>query len=226
MAEKTKTLTLFHGDKGGVGKSFCASVYIDKKLASEAGSVVVEADNRNPDIERIFASHLPTERLDLTDHSGVMDFVDFLAENTAQEVIVSLPAGVGKTLNLESELIKGALDDLGYKLRVFWPINRLPDSIVLLKRFMTETALAEGAEIIVVLNGFFGDEDKFSRWNDSKVRKEFLAAGGSEKYLPALHDRVVDKIVGPFSLANDDLKYSEKAELQRWLKTAHEVCGD
>lgn len=224
MSETKKLLTLFHGDKGGVGKSFCAAVYIDKKLAAKENIKIIETDTRNPDISRLFKKTADVSRVDMTDHSGVLDFLDLLNETEASEVIVSLPAGIGRTLTMEADFIKSALDELGYKLRVFWPINRLKDSLTLLAQFHNDNPLAEGAEIIVVLNGFFGEADKFSRWHDSNIKKTVLKSGDIEVFLPPLHDRVVDAVSCPFSQATD-LRFSEKAELSRWLGLAQTAMG-
>jgi hypothetical protein len=219
-----KMLSLHHGDKGGVGKSFECSVHLDALLVAGKKDkvIVVESDTRNPDVARVFQSHFRLEQIDLKLHDGWMTLVDLLADHKDHEIVVSLPAGIGHFLEEESEFLVTALQDLGHGLKVFWPINRLKDSIILLMEFLKNPLSDHAEEIIVCLNGFFGEQKKFYRWNDSKTRKEFLARKGCrEIYLPELHERVVDSVAGPFSLAFEELRYSERTELQRWLKQAH-----
>jgi len=223
-------LTLFHGDKGGVGKSFVASTYIDAVLKNggKESLIVVESDTRNPDVGSLFAGLLDVQQIDLAAHNGWMDLINVLADNPGREIVVSLPAGIGAALQVESDYLSDVLADLKHELKVFWTINRLKYSVILLREFLQTSLAKNAAEIVVVKNGFFGDDHKFVRWNDSNVRKEFLKLKAArEIYLPELHERVVDEITKPWSVALDDaslgLKYATKAELQRWLKDAHKA---
>lgn len=220
-------LTLFHGDKGGVGKSFVAMVYIDFLLTAGRKDkvIVVESDTRNPDVARLFLKHLRVESIDLKLHEGWMELADLLADNPDMEIVVSLPAGAGHFLEEEAEFLGSVIKDLGHELRVYWPINRLKDSLILLKEFLATPLSDLAKEIVAVVNGFFGDQKKFHRWNSSKTRTEFLARPSArEVYLPELHERVVDAVSGPFSLA-EGLRYSEKTELERWIREAHSAIG-
>jgi len=217
------TLTLIHGDKGGVGKSFVASVLIDSRLASGMKDqlIVVESDTRNPDVARLFLKHVRVENIDLKLHDGWMGLSDLLADNPDKEIVVSLPAGIGHFVEEEAEYLSSVLKDLGHTLKVYWPINRLKDSIILLKEFLSSPLSDLAQKIVVIQNGFFGEQRKFVRWIDSKTRKEFLSRPGArEAFLPELHERVVDSITGPFSMA-EGLKYSEKTELERWTREAY-----
>jgi hypothetical protein len=161
------------------------------------------------------------EKIDLKRHDGWMELADLLAANPEKEVVVSLPAGIGHFFEEEAAYLTTVLKDLGHTLKVYWPINRLKDSVALLKEFLNSPLSDLAEEMVVILNGFFGDQRKFVRWSDSKTRKEFLARPGArEAFLPELHERVVDSITGPFSMA-EGLKYSEKTELERWMREAH-----
>ena len=220
-------LTLFHGDKGGVGKSFACQVYLDSLLANWNADrvIVVESDTRNPDVARTFQSHMRVEKIDLKVHDGWMALVDLLADDNNAEVVVSLPSGIGHYLEEEAEYLVPVLEDLGHELRVYWAINRLKDSIILLKEFLHSPLSSLASEMVVIKNGFFGEEKKFTRWDESKTRKEFLSRkGAKEVFLPELHDRVVDAVVGPYSFCTG-LRYSERAELDRWIQVAHQVVA-
>lgn len=213
-------LTLFHGDKGGVGKSFVAALYLDAHLQAGGADqlMVVESDTRNPDIARLFQSHLQVKQIDLRHHDGWMELVDLLASNQKQETVVSLPANIGQMVEMEGDYLATTLKALDLGLRIFWPINRLKDSIILLKEFLGSPLGTQAEEITVCMNGFFGRREKFSKWNESQTRKVFLTRKGCrEIYLQELHERIVDVAAAPFSLLQG-LRYSEKLELQRWLK--------
>lgn len=219
-------LLLFHGDKGGVGKSFAASVYLDRELSSERSPLVVESDLRNPDVIRMYRAHLTCEKLDLSTHEGWMDLYDLMSENPESEIVVSMPSQIGNRIAKEAPGLHHACKTLNRHLIVVWTINRLADSVHLLKLALTDL---EGMDkLLVVRNGFFGDENKFYRWEQSKLRKEILSEGHSESYMPELHERVVDRLAGepmPFSVAlqNAELRFSERAELEQWIVKAHAV---
>jgi hypothetical protein len=84
--------------------------------------------------------------------------------------------------------------------------------------------------MVVVKNLFFGEPDRFRRWNDSKTRQAFLTAGGLEIELPDLHERIADLTAMalppvPFSRA-DALRFGDQAELRRWRqRTAADFDG-
>jgi hypothetical protein len=215
-------LTLFSGEKGGVGKSTACKVYLDDHLARSGKDriVVVEADTSNPDIHRLFQTYFPIECIDLRVHDGWMQLVDLLADHRDREVVVSLPAGIAHHLAIEAEFLLGALIETGHALTVYWLINRDKDSIILLRDFLTNPLADYAQQISVVMNGYFGEMAKFIRWNESKTRQDFLARPGCrEAYLPELHERVVDAVTGPWSQAQG-LRYSVTIELQRWLREA------
>lgn len=225
-------LTLFHGDKGGGGKSFCCNCYIDALLRKSRqpghnpaafNVLVVDSDTRNPDVARTFKDHLPVEQLDLKQHEGWMRLADLLEEDTSREIVVSLPAGIGQFVEKEAEGLVDVLTELEHKLVVYWPINRLKDSVILLREFMNTPLMKKAWHCNVIMNGFFGEKEKFNRWLDSKTRADFLMHfGAAESYLPELHHRVIDAVQGPFSQAQD-LKYSVRIELERWVKTNYDL---
>ena len=215
-------LTLFTGEKGGVGKSTACKVYLDDILARSGQDriAVVEADTSNPDIHRLFEAYYRVECIDLRVHDGWMQLVDLLADHRDREVVVSLPAGIAHHFAVEADFLLGALTETGHALTVYWLINRDKDSIILLRDFLGNPLAEYAEEIVVTLNGYFGEKQKFIRWNESKTRKDFLTRPGCrETYLPELHERVVDAVTGPWSKA-ENLKYSVTLELQRWLREA------
>lgn len=224
--------TLFHGDKGGIGKSMCCNCYVDALLwhpdklpptALRTEVLLVDADTRNPDVGRVYRDYLPVEYIDLKQHDGWMHLLDLLEQDQDREIVVSLPAGIGQYLEKEADLLTEALQTLGHKLVVYWPINRLKDSVILLREFMATPLMKQAWHVNVIMNGFFGEKDKFNRWLDSKTRADFLMHfGAAESYLPELHHRVIDAVTGPFSQATD-LKYSVQIELERWIKTNYDL---
>lgn len=213
----------FHGDKGGVGKSFAAQTFVDKLLVEGREIFVVETDTRNPDLARIFEGHCAIELVDLVGDGGWISLMD-AAHNARQagaECVVSLPAQFGREHESQgaATFVANAAELGGF--RTWWLLSKVPDSIALLREFLASPLGQGGEKNVAVLNGFFGKQEDFSRWNESKTRGEFLAAGGSETFLPELYFKFVDTISGPFSAALDGLSFGEKASFSNWLQKAH-----
>lgn len=220
---KMRRLILSTADKGGTGKSFVAGALAELRIKSETPVLLVDGDPTNPDIARRYGKHLKTEILNLREGDGWLDLIDILDE-AKDDVIVSAPAGAGETLQIKVDVLRKAMGELERDLVLVWPIGRTYDSLHLLKTNL-EILGDLPTRTVVVMNGFFGEVDKFRRWNESKLRGEVLAQeGNAEHYLIDLHERVVDATSGPFWLG-DGLKISARAERDRWLKNVQVLEG-
>ncbi|KAA0178802.1 hypothetical protein FX016_22990 [Cupriavidus gilardii] len=233
-----KPVLVFHGDKGGVGKSTFAGVALDWMQARQIPVALVDGDTRNPDVSRMFADSMPTLQANLRVHDGWMDMTDFMMAQTDRTIAISLPAGIGAELRKEGSRFLQTISMLDRPLVMFWVINRLPDSVNLLNEALQVLESGLSAKI-VVKNLFFGDEDKFSRWDGSETRKRFEKSGGATINLTELHERTVDKLfadnesIMPYSAAAvpvreagsspHKLTPSENMELLTWLQENHKA---
>ncbi|MBN3815222.1 P-loop NTPase [Paraburkholderia sp. Se-20369] len=243
MAEKIKATTgkpviILHGDKGGVGKSTYACVLADWMLKREIPAALVDGDTRNPDVSRMFADSMPTTQANLRIHEGWMDLVDFTMAHPDRAVVISLPAGIGEELKREGGRFLQTIKMLERPLIMFWVINRLPDSVNLLNEAMKVMEPGLTGKV-VVKNLFFGEADKFSRWESSTTKQRFEQTGGVTITMPELHERTVDKLfadndnIMPFSHAAVPVKEaqtsphkltpSENMELVTWSAENHKT---
>lgn len=216
-------LSFFHGDKGGVGKSFVARTFADKMLAEEREFSVVESDTRNPDLLRHFqdVDGVEIHALDLSDYQAWLDLLTVAHEHGPDhQIVVSLPAQFGREQASSGAklLAENSAEIGGYK--IWWVMSKVADSISLLRELMATDFGQNAAHVTAVLNGFFGPREAFARWDESKTRKELLKVG-SETYFPELYFRFVDEIRGPFSSALDSLNFGDRLSLQAWIRTAH-----
>ena len=224
------SIHVFHGDKGGVGKSFASFAFGDWLITDrETVPLIVDADMRNPDVSRLFAGIAPTREVDLRTHDGWIELASLLHEAAETEIVVSLPAGIGDALEREGVDWLESMRELRREVVLYWVINRTADSINLLRSAL-QTFEGGASAMVVVKNLFFGEPDRFRRWNDSKTRQAFLTAGGLEIELPDLHERIADLTAMalppvPFSRA-DALRFGDQAELRRWRqRTAADFDG-
>jgi len=116
----------FHGDKGGVGKSF-----VDWLLTRNMTPLVVDSDMRNPDLARMFSGVAVT--VDLRQHEGWLELLSQLHESEREQVVVSLPAGIGAEVTAELPAFFAGLRELRREATLLWILARTPDSINLLR---------------------------------------------------------------------------------------------
>ena len=111
--------------------------------------------------------------------------------------------------------LKETLGDLQRNLTAFWIINRQRDSVELLRSFLD---VFPDSPAHVCRNLFFGDAEKFERYNESKTRKAIEEKGFTLDF-PAVADRVADKLYsGRMSIqkALAEMHLGDRAELRRW----------
>ena len=234
-------VVLFHGDKGGVGKSTTCAAFTDWMIKKQLPAALVDGDTQNPDVSRMFGDSMPVSNANLRVHDGWMDLTDFIILHTDKVIIISLPAGIGSEFRKEADRFCLVLKMLGRPLVMFWVINRLLDSVNLLSE-ATHTIGDHLHRKFVVKNLFFGEADKFTRWESSETRKRFDKSGGQTICLTELQERTVDKLfsdndnIMPFSSAvvpmidaqssPHGLTPSENLELICWLQNNHKTFDD
>lgn len=219
-------IILFHGDKGGVGKSFAASVYLDRELVAGRAPIVIDSDVRNPDTMRMFQDQLECKQIDLAAHGGWMELYDVMEDNPDTDVVVSLPSQIGIVIKEEGDELGSAVQAMKRKMVLVWPINRAADSVYLLKLALEDIHGIDHA--LVLKNGFFGGTKQFYRWDHSNTKKDFTKKGYVEAFLPELHERITDKIGDahlPYSVALKDGKFkiADRMTMEKWIRNAHIV---
>ena len=232
-----RPVILFHGDKGGVGKSVTCNVFTDWLVKRGVPVAVIDGDSRNPDVGRMFDGAAPVARSNLRVHDGWMDVTDFLLAQKDKVVTMSLPAGIGAELEQEGRRFLSTLAMLQRPLVLVWVMDTGSDVVNLLDQALTLFGDRLAAKI-AVRNLYHGQANVFE-WEGSEVRKQFEASGGLTINLTPLHSRVRSKVftngeaVMPFSLAvvplgeaessPYKLTGSENMELIGWLEENHET---
>ncbi len=220
-------ISLFHGDRGGVGKSILACDFGEFLLSKGRSPVVIETDTQNGDVGRYFAEVVPVRYMDLRVSDGWIELLSVLQEEQAEDIVIALPAGIGAALKEHSGDLLAAVTDLKRTLTVWWAMNRTPDSVSLLQPVLEAFGGKSNVKIVAVRNLFFGQPEKFARWNTSKLRKSFVSAGGLEMDFNELHERIVDVTIGGLPAkrfsANGEtgLRYGELLVLRRWVEQTH-----
>jgi hypothetical protein len=217
-------VNLFHGERGGVGKSMLGAAFGEYLLKKGRAVAIVEADISNGDVGRYFEGAASVRKINLRTTDGWIEFLSYLQEEPAEDIIVALPAGMGSAVPAHSGRLLSALSVVNRSLTVWWAMNRTPDSVALLEPVRNAFPKESGVRIVAVRNLYFGEAALFARWNEGKVRSRFLASGGLEMDFEALNDRVVDVTFGAlptkrFSANGESgLPLGPLIELSEWLK--------
>lgn len=237
----TNSVSIFHSEKGGVGKSLCCKTFIDKLLFENKTVIVIDADQSNADVHREFVGvkvdindensvEIEIHQFNLGEQNGWWDLYNLMNKNKDADahIAISMPAQIEFTMLEQRKEFKKALDSLGYTLNVIWMLSEAIDSIQLLKHTtINNKDLID--KLIIVKNGFFAEEDEFLDWQNSNIRKDLLKdEKNSEVFLPELNKRLrraLKPIKKPFSLAlvSGQLEFSERMGLESWLYDARAI---
>jgi hypothetical protein len=242
---------LIDGDKGGVGKSLTTRALVHYFLSMGADVqpiiAVFDADMSNPDVcgkDGLSSSNSPTlaatQILDLSieqgwiDLSNAIDSLQSQHEGEEIRVIVNMPAQIG------SRAFQGTVPIVGEVLRQahafpVWLLSRVEDAI----RTLEERIKAMPAEFqagLILRNLFFGESDKFTRWQNSALRSMLIAPDSAngfhwdENCLPEINAGVIDTVGRlPFHVALGEnerkplLSHGQRLTLKAWLRTTDAV---
>jgi hypothetical protein len=220
----TKTLIIFDGGKGGVGKSFGAGFLASDLLAMGLEVTLIEADQANPDTARRFQHHAPVLLADLGDRDGWISLLGALEAVTTPYIVMSLPAGLNGIESIR-DLLQQTLASLGIKVYLMFCLSRQFDSVALIARSLESGIGSFADHAIALTNGFFGRPETYDRWIDSETRRNWLSKGFDESHVSEMNHRLVDlweSKPAPLHhlLATGHMPIVLRLELQNWIGTA------
>lgn len=221
-----KTILMVHGDKGGVGKSTFASLAADFVLHQFGKVAVVEGDATSGDVGSRFKGvegatviYVDLARPDMSEEAVVRLFT-LIEKDTgmADHIVINTPATASKTLDGQADLIKPAVEALGYKFIVAWIVDVGDDSAIL----NAKSELCKLADLKVAVRNERIKESKLLPWEKRQERKEWLKTGGIETIMPALSERVIEKTRTDSTyseiIMDPKLAIVERVALKRWAE--------
>jgi hypothetical protein len=222
----SKPIVVVGGGKGGVGKSTVSIGTIDTLLARGDKVRLIESDTSNPDVWKMYRDEIETSLIDLDDANGWIELVNVCDTNPDSFVVLNTAARNNRGVSAYGETLNSTLAELSRDLVTIWVINRQRDSLELLNQYMTALT---GSHIHVMRNGYFGEEQKFELYNESKLRTQVENAGGKSLTFPDLADRVSDDLYSKrlsIGAAMQALPLGNRAELARWRREVHKVVSE
>jgi hypothetical protein len=221
VVEKPR-LILTHGEKGGVGKTTVARVVADFLKSRELSFRAFDAEGKTGQLLRFHPD--ATAAVAVEDASRIAPVLDYVMESGARRLaLVDLGARSGE--DVKGWLYRGgALEEaeashLG--ITVIYVLGGAIDSVGHLKECYS--SLGREVNYIIVKN--YGVSGKFEVYDQSKVRKELLAAGAREIEIPALDGTVyqsVDRASVSFSAFAEgqggNFGFTERRYCRTWLR--------
>lgn len=218
-----KTLTIVTNGKGGVGKSMITRTIIDYMVANDCKPVVVDADTTNTDVFKVYKDSLKCVCANMDDTNGFIEFAKLL-EKSEDSIVVNTPARLTDMLIDMGENLCAVAKECGYKINLFWPVDRQRDSVELLTKLL-KSGTWELDDITVIRNNYYGSADKFT------ILDKFIEAGKYKVKIadfPELNDTIADHLSNK-RLSFDKtegLSMFEKGILSAFRRNAHKVIAD
>lgn len=158
------------GDKGGVGKSFLATMLSEALLGDLDQPMLIDADDRNPSLRRQLGSagQYNIRQMPVRTEDEWMALIDVLAERQDVPTLIDLPAGAGRWISQYGDMVIDGLQSLGRPVHYVWTLDQNNDALQSLAACMPHI-LAISASLLVVKNGKDAEEHLFAAYAASKV---------------------------------------------------------
>ena len=206
------------GSKGGTGKSLVAALLLDHYITASAGPVLIETDTSNPDVYKAYNAGCKALACNIDTEDGWATFLNYVDEHRDLPVVVNCGARNQEAIANWGETISAI--DVGHK--TLWVINHEKDSVLLLNQYC-KTVPAE--TVTVVKNGFYGKEEDFSEFNNSKIRQTI----SSELYLPKLMKKAASALYSarkPLHETAASLPMGERIMFEAWYRKAQALIRE
>lgn len=219
------------GSKGGVGKSLVANALAFNLI--EQGKIVriIETDDTNPDVGRVYKKSVPVVELPLSDDSkswgAFLNTLDSLAseEDNQIHVVVNGAARDNKTIENNGDLLNGVFEEgLNYEFTTLWVMNDSTDSVDLLRSYLK---VVHVGTLFALRNLHFGRKEDFATFNE--------AYPGFKKRLNAVYDfpdmesNIASQIHRDRILLSDvekTLEIGSRMLFKRWLNGTRKIFSD
>lgn len=223
--ESQRRIILVTGNKGGTGKSTFTRGFRDVLDFRGIECGAYDCDRDNAQLYRFYQGvGSGVDRVDIFARGGADALIDDLEDSRAAVMLVDLPAGSGRALeDFEREVgFVGVTRELGYAVTLVSVLSRVKDSVNALRVLME--GFGQGVEYVAVKNLFFGEGEKFSLFESSKVRGRLAELGGVVIEMPDLFDDTFDLIdqgnltFRGAAMEGSPLKRSHRSRVYQWLK--------
>jgi hypothetical protein len=191
-----KRIIFVHGDKGGVGKTQCATRTAAAFEAAGQPLELIDGDAKNPGVDVLFGDK--ARCMDLRKTGGMETLFEAIA-NASGDVLIDMPAGGSDaTANMQMDgSAEGTIDlslllqEIDARAVVLFVIDHNIEPIYALKAEL-KSFPPEQTDWIVVRNHF--QDRPFNHFENSDTRKHLLEFGGKIIDMTRLDPAVVESM--------------------------------
>ncbi|BBD63411.1 hypothetical protein NIES2109_62610 (plasmid) [Nostoc sp. HK-01] len=244
---KSRRLVIVTGDKGGVGKSTFSRAMIQTYLDTNQNFAAFDADISNPQIKRFYDTECTVMPLDIFKRGEadlflldeLKDFIDkdavkanspkkdeqLIAPDSKSLFLLELPPqSIQFFRSFEEEMgfFKTVGKKLDMRVTMATVINRTKDSVNQLNYL--RDFCGEKVDYVVIKNLFFGEKDRFERYDNSLLVKELKKVNKviPEIYMPDLIAHAYDYLDENNFSFSKGIEQSEKLSVQgrveKWME--------
>jgi len=219
-----KHILFICSDKGGTGKSMLSRAIADFIIRKQLEDItqLVDGDGEVGQLLQFYREHgvLSAQIIDAEKRD---DFVDILKSDKTF-IIVDLPAAsITHLQELEKEIgFFDLLNEHNYQLTFLNVISPFKASIRSVKS-MIELA-GDKAKYVVIKNRFFGNDDDFHLYEESKGKKTLEQHSGLELELPSLSTGLLaiidaNNLTFNYVVTDPKMKIAYQCRMKRWLQS-------
>lgn len=192
-----KRIIFVHGDKGGVGKTQCATRTVAAFEAAGQPLNLIDGDAKNPGVDLLFGNKVRC--MDLRKTAGMETLFEAIA-SAHGDVLIDMPAGGSDaTANMQMDGSAEGTIDLGLLLQeidaravVLFVIDQSIEPIFALRDEL-KSFPPEQTDWIVVRNHF--QDRPFTHFENSITKNDLLESGGQIIDMTRLDPAVVENMV-------------------------------
>jgi hypothetical protein len=210
-----KQINLVINGKGGVGKSFFATNFVQYLKDCGVAHCAIDSDHENSTLKRF---HPEAEFINL-EHRREIDRVFTAAETSDLLVIDCRAASTDLFIDFFDEVgLTEVLRSLGARLTIICPVNHEADSVEQLR--ILSDALRDGCGWVVVKNE--AHSDTFKIYDGSKTRRHVVdVLHGREIAMPRMYDWLVTALnehnaTVTAALTNPAFNLLDRQRLKTW----------
>ncbi len=210
-----KQIDVILNGKGGVGKSFFATNFVQFLKDKQIPHVAIDTDNENSTLKRF---HSEAEFINIEDEQGI-DSIFPALEKTPLVVIDCRAASTDIFLDYFAEVkVFEILHAMDARLTVISPVNHEADSIEQVK--IVAESLGSRCKYVVIKNQ--AHSEHFTIYEKSKTRSRLIdELGAREIVMPKLYDWLVTglnqtNLTVTAAIANSEFSLVNRQRLKNW----------
>jgi hypothetical protein len=214
----SKRLVIVLNGKGGVGKSFFATNFVQYLKDRRQPHRAIDTDNENSTLKRY---HREADFVDLNDPRG-LDALFAAVESSPLVVMDGRAASTDLVLDYFAEVsVFELLGGLDARLTLVIPVNHEADSVTQAK--LISDALGDRCPYLIVRNQ--AHSQQFSLYDGSRTRRRLLdELAGGEMVMPRLYDWLVAalnqyNLTATEALVHEAFNLVDRQRLKNWQKT-------